>query len=265
VKRVAIVWAGALGFLLVSHKMLFAGVVMSETEMASGLLTNGAQHRTIYVQGNKQKVDTNGIQTITDLDKGLLYVIDKNRKAFVEIPLGSVTNSASGGNELYRKTVLLRRTGATRVVAANHCDEYSGNTGNDHVRVSVSACVSSKAPGVAEIARFRREMISRLQGVKPGSLANEPAAIVLEKQSVISIRMPAPLPHGHQFTSEVTRTRVDRIKIKALPARTFVPPKGYSKIERHPDISSPADVQSIVLKENRSMTAPSAFGVHSNI
>src|SRR5580692_7436194 len=92
-----LVLAGMVGFLLGSETVLSAGIVMSETAIASGPIRNGTQHRTIYVQDNKRKVDTDGVQTITDLDKVLLYVIYKNRRNFVEVPLRSLNEAAPAG------------------------------------------------------------------------------------------------------------------------------------------------------------------------
>ena len=90
------VLAVAVGFLLGSVSAVSAGVVMSETAVASGLNGNEMVHRTIYVQGNKQKVDTDGLQTITDLDKRLVYVVDKTHKDYVELPLASMSDASWG-------------------------------------------------------------------------------------------------------------------------------------------------------------------------
>lgn len=182
-KRLPMVLAGMVGFLLGSETVLSAGVVMSETAMASGPIRNGTQHRIIYVQDNKRKVDTDGVQTITDLDKGLLYLIDKNRRNFVELPLGSISEMAPGGDGPNTEAIVLKRTGATRIVADDHCDEYSGDAGNDQVRLTVSACVSRDAPGLEEMAKFDREMISRLRRQKLKRSTEQSTGIVLEKKS----------------------------------------------------------------------------------
>ncbi len=49
------VLAAALGFLLGSATIVSAGVVMSETAIASGPSGKGIERRTIYIQGDKQK------------------------------------------------------------------------------------------------------------------------------------------------------------------------------------------------------------------
>ncbi len=260
-----LVLAGMVGFLLGSETVLSAGVVMSETATASGPIQNGRQHRTIYVQDNKRKVDTDGVQTITDLDKGLLYLIDKNRRNFFEVPLRSLSEAAPGWDEPNTEAIVLKRTGATRVVADDHCDEYSGNAGNDQVRLAVSACVSRDAPGLEEMDRFDRKMISRLRGLKPKNSTEQSTGIVLEKKSVINLRLPGTSQQGYRFASQITKTRVDSVKIKPLPAQTFTPPNGYKKVERHPEGNSPDDAQPIMQEMTPSQPVPLARSTHSGV
>jgi hypothetical protein len=76
-KHPAIVLGAVASIFLSSVSVLSAGVIMSETAIRSGPIANIAQQRTIYIQGNKQRVDTADVQTITDLDKRLLYIVDK--------------------------------------------------------------------------------------------------------------------------------------------------------------------------------------------
>src|SRR5690242_11409200 len=98
-KRFSKVLAMAIGFLLGSAAILSAGVVVSETATETGPVAKAIQRRTIYVQGDKQKVDTDGMQTITDLDQRVFYLIDKQRKNYVVMPLGSLANGLSENRE----------------------------------------------------------------------------------------------------------------------------------------------------------------------
>ncbi len=109
-KHVSKVFAAAVGFLLGSATAVWAGVVMSETAVARGLNGNEMIHRTIYVQGNKQKVDTDGVQTIMDLDKRLFYVVDKTHKNYVELPLASMSNALAGSGVPGGAAIVLKRT-----------------------------------------------------------------------------------------------------------------------------------------------------------
>ena len=87
----------ALVVILVSRSVALAGVVMTQTSVTSGPDRHVTQKRTVYVQGNKQKVKVSGFDTITDLDKGVFYVIDNNKKAYVTYPLASLQPGAPAG------------------------------------------------------------------------------------------------------------------------------------------------------------------------
>jgi hypothetical protein len=234
----------AVGFVVGAQTSLFAGVVMSEVAVASGPIQNGTENQTVYVQGNKQKIDMHDIQTIADLDKGRLYIVDKTRRNYVEMPIGSLAELTPRQDDSDSKTVVLKRTGARRVIAENHCDEYRGNASNSEVHLTVSACVSTLAPGANEIVKFDRKMVSEVQGPQAGKSNEALTGMVLEKQSVINLRVPAATRKGYETALLVTKTRVNDIKVKELPAQTFMPPKGYSKVEQ-PASDGNADTQSI--------------------
>lgn len=239
------VLAVAIGFLLGSVTAVSAGVVMSETAIASGFNGNEMVHRTIYVQGNKQKVDTQNVQTITDLDKHLLYVVDKDHRNFVELPLNSMGNAPADFSAPAGAAVVLKRTGDTQVVAAHSCDEYRGRAAKDLLQITVSACVSMSAPGAAEIARFDRRMISQIGGQKSGT-SQQSAGVVLQKKSVVNLRVSDPAQQRYRTASLTTKTTVNSIKLRPLPAQTFAPPKGYTQVEK-PPAELPDGVESVMM------------------
>ncbi|HKD66922.1 MAG TPA: hypothetical protein VKB84_08795 [Candidatus Binataceae bacterium] len=256
-KSVSRVFAAAAGFLLGSATVVTAGVVMSETAVSSGAIDNSVRHRTIYVQGNKQKVDTDNVQTITDLDKHMIYVIDKEKKNYVEVPLASLNDLFSGGGGSADAAIDLTRTGSKQVIAEHRCEEYRGRQGNAQVQITVSACVSSSAPGAKEIARFDRAMIAQMRGLKPESSAS--TGVVLEKKSVVSLRLPDPSQPGYKTTSLVTSTRVNGIQVKQLAAQTFTPPKGFSKVQNQPPQELPDELESAALAPWRTESQLSAI------
>jgi hypothetical protein len=62
---------------LASAGTLCAGVVLTETSTTSGPTAEAfSPDRTVYVQGNKQKVERSGVTTITNLDNSIIYIID---------------------------------------------------------------------------------------------------------------------------------------------------------------------------------------------
>jgi hypothetical protein len=225
--------------ILTSQGGALAGVVMAETSLAAGARGNIAHNNTLYVQGNKQKLDEENIAQITDLDKDLVYIIDKNRRVFAEIPLQMLSSEQL--ENLYGEPILTK-TGKTRVVADHPCQEYRAADGNKLEHATVSACVSSNVPAAKEIAEFDRNMIARLGGHKSEekSMRSDGASLILEKKSTLSFRLPdRSQSNAYQTTSLVVETRVDKIQSITLPPETFKPPTGYTKLQNQPDVTRP--------------------------
>lgn len=240
----------SVALVLVSARTLFAGVVMAETSTATGpdCQTN-SQVKTIYLQGNKQRVDKQDIAAITDLDKSVIYIIDKQHRAYTEMPLRALSSSLAGNGR--EQSIKLDRTGKTRIVANHPCEEYRASGGDRLEHVTIRACVSTSAPGAREISEFERKMITRISGQQPKlSSGHQPAALMLEKQSVLNIRIPDPSQHRpYRTASLLAETRVNQIELKPLPPETFKPPKGFNRLQNHsheavppasPDAAGPA-------------------------
>jgi hypothetical protein len=243
--------AAVFGLLVGYSGVPAAGVVMSETSSIDGPIGTQAEHRTIYVQGNKQKVETEGVATITDLDKHQLYIVDTDHKNYVEMPLGPLNGQLDDSGAASTGEIVLKRTGKTHLVAAQRCDEYRGRKEAETVKIAVRACVSKATAGAREITRFDNEMISQLAGSKIKT-DQESAAVLLEKESVVNFRVPDPSPQGFRTASLVTKVRVNDITLRQLPAQTFIPPKGYTRVEGEPPLSAHDDAQSIALMQTRS-------------
>jgi hypothetical protein len=235
ISRFSKVLAAGAGFLLGSATVVSAGVVMSETSTAIGPLSDGIQHRTIYVQGHKERVDINGLQTITDLDQHRIYIVDEAHKNYIELPMGSLNLDTGDDGASGSATIELKRTGARQIVASNTCEEYRGHQSSAQLQITVSACVSTSAPGAQEIARFDKAMLDQVVG-KSRTWGEGSAGVVLEKKSELKVRVPGV---AQQSTSLVTSTKVLTIKERQLGAQTFKPPKGYNKIENNPPGNEP--------------------------
>jgi hypothetical protein len=228
---------------LVWASTLRAGVVLVETWTANGPdgSTSSAQ-RKVYIQGNKQRIEEEGITAVTDLDKSVVLLIDDNNHAYTEMPLQEVEleHPQSGPTA----PVNLTRSGETRVIAKHPCQEYRGRRRSDLVRESVSICVATGTPGAKEVSAFERKMVARLSGSKSeGPSKDASAALMLEKQTVAVIRVIDPSGQEPSRTARLTsRTRVDAIQLKQLPPATFEPPKGYAKVENQRRQAVPADL-----------------------
>ena len=225
--------------MLTSRGGALAGVVMTETSFAASARGSIAQNKTLYVQGNKQKSEEEGIAQITDLDKNLVYIIDKNREVFAEVPLQTLSSERP---ENLHDEPILTKTGKTRVVADNRCYEYRAADGNKLEHATISACVSTNVPGAREIAEFDRNMIARLGGhnLEEKSIRSDGAGLILEKKSTLSFRLPdRSRGNAYQTTSLVVETRVDKIQSITLPPETFKPPTGYTKLQNQSDVTCP--------------------------
>jgi len=225
----------SVSLVLASARTLCAGVVMAETWTTSGPAgETSSLDRTVYVQGNKQKVERLGVATITDLDKSIIYIIDKKDRAYTEVPLRAFSSSEAG--DARDETIQLNKTGETRVIADHPCNEYRASEGNKLERVTISACVSTSAPGAKEVSQFERTMVARLSGRESERLnGHDSTVLMLEKQSVISFRVPDLSRHqAYRTASLLAKTRVNEIQVRPLPAATFKPPKGFSKLHNRP-------------------------------
>jgi hypothetical protein len=220
----------------------WAGVVMSETSVATSPAGATTLNRTIYVQGNKQKVEKPETDSITDLDKGVVYLIDKRHKKYLEMPITRSLPDKLGTRDSEGETISLDKTTDTRVVANQTCTEYRGAHANENERVAVSACVSRSAPGVSEVAAFD-EKFSHAVGIedqRPQRGTGESAGLVLEKRSMVSLRVPdLSRSDAYRVASFASKTEVREIRLRQLPEATFVPPESFSRVTSSPAIPTP--------------------------
>jgi hypothetical protein len=227
---------------------LFAGVVMTETSLAKGPNGQISQDKTIYVQGNKQRIELGNVTEITDLDKSIVYIVNKHDRMYAEMPLQAPRSLQP---DSMHDDVILKRTGKIRVVANHSCSEYRTAEGNELERVTITACVSTSAPGAKELSGFDRTLITGLSGSKlKRSTANGPEGLILEKQSVLSFRVPDSSQHRTYHTASLlVETRVNKIMLQPLPPETFNPPDGYSKLQNPPPGTAAPD-QPILMSQH---------------
>ncbi len=204
---------------------------MSEISFANGPDGKIASQDTmIYVQGNKQKIERGSVATITDLDKNIIYIIDKDRRVYTEMPLQALSSAQP---DITPDEITLTETGKTRVIANYPCNEYRAAAGNKLEHVTISACVSTSVPGAKEMSEFDHHLVMRLSGHKSeGSGGNSTAGLMLEKHSVVSFRIPnTSRGKAYQTASLLADSRINKIQRKPLSLETFKPPEGYSKLQ----------------------------------
>ena len=204
-----------------------AGVVMSETEVQSGLGDSTTINKTVYVQGKKQKIETSHDEKIIDLEKGVLYEIDPNRKSYVRIAFLPKMEHEVAGASVKLNAVALKKTGRSRSIDGYSCEEYRGIGRLDVMDVTVDQCMSQGAPGAREFANFQKEAASRLKGRSPADSADSSKeGMPLEQSSSIKPRIPA-TSSPDKVALMTTKTVVKNIQVRNLPSATFEPPAGF--------------------------------------
>jgi hypothetical protein len=209
-----------------------AGVVVSETEVQNGIHGSAKLQKTVYVQGRKQKIETPNSQTIIDLDQGRIYVIDSNRRSYLEIAFPLEGDRASRLPRVKLGVVALTKTGATRWIGGYSCNEYQGIAKVGGMDIVIDQCISKDAPGALELAAFQRALSSKLAGQKPkASTDSGSRGIALELRSTIRPRTTSATRGGRANAPLVTtQTEVGNIRVSNLPAATFEPPAGFRKV-----------------------------------
>src|SRR5262249_34531592 len=137
-----------------------AGVVITQKQNVNNGQNSRDSEQTIMVQGNKEKMVTDRNVVITDLDKGMVYIIDPNEKKYFEMespPKGQMGAQMAAAAQNFKKT------GTSREIAGYKCQDY---TGGGHVMAgeySIKECFSKDAPGAAEFAAFQKAVASKLK------------------------------------------------------------------------------------------------------
>jgi len=196
------------------------------------------QNSIVYVQGNKQKIEKPGVDATTDLDRGVVYVVDKSHRKYVELPLKK-------GGPYTLEEVHLDPTAQTQIVANLRCTEYRGGENTGVEKLAVSACISKDAPGAQEVSTFERNAVSRIAGILPKNFRKEESrgGIVLAKISAVSFRMPDPQSNAYRTASFMSRTEVTSVEVKRLPQATFEPPRNFMQLKTVPGSGIPGPLQ----------------------
>jgi hypothetical protein len=201
-----------------------AGVVVSETETTSMAGSTSIANKTIYVQGNKQKIDTPDQETIIDLDGGIIYKVDFPSKTYQTALLEQAELKPSGTPAM---SLQLRKTGQQRKVAGQPCTDFQGASRVSLMSVSVRVCVAKNIPGSDQIAAFQRSLISRLTGADEDPSDNV-RGLPVEEETTMRVRDNAQVDRASRDELAVrSETRVERIQLKPLNKGFFQPPADF--------------------------------------
>ncbi len=219
-----------------------AGVVVTEQEVVDQGTGSPVTHsRTVMIQGNKQKMVTDRAQVVTDLDSGMMYLMNPAKKQYVEVPFPPKGPMAQMMSQRM-STLSFKKTGGSKTISGYACQEYSGAgsmMGNDY---QVSGCFSTKAPGARDFDAFQKTMANKVKGTAMAMKGEVPDGVPIELDSttkMTNFSMPGMSPDQAAKLKEmfakrppvVSKTTVTQIASKDLPADTFKVPADFSKQE----------------------------------
>jgi Domain of unknown function (DUF4412) len=218
-----------------------AGVVITQKQHVTSGANTRDQEQTISVQGNKQKMVTERHTIITDLDKGMMYVLDPKTKTYFQIEFPPSGQMASVMASSTAAAMNFKKAGTTREVAGYKCADYNGGGHMMAGDYTVKECFSTTAPGAEEFATFEKNMADKLKssgtttgnGVVPGGV---PLALD-SSMKMGNVSIPGMAPDQAAKINEMmakrppvmTSTVVEKIESRKLADNDFAIPEGFTK------------------------------------
>ncbi len=221
-----------------------AGVVITQKQHVTSGSNSRDAEQTISVQGNKQKMVSDRHTIITDLDKGMMYVIDPQAKNYFEIEFPPKGHMAEMMAASTNAAMNFKKVGTTREIAGYKCTDYNGGGHMMQGDYTVKECFSTDAPGAGEFAAFEKQMADKLKSAltSQASGGEIPGGVPLALDSTMkmgNISIPGMAPEQAAKINEmmakrppvVTSTMVEKIESKTLADSDFAIPAGLTKRE----------------------------------
>ncbi|HKV54582.1 MAG TPA: hypothetical protein VJN94_08040 [Candidatus Binataceae bacterium] len=226
------------------------GVVVDEQQTVDqpggGTVT---RTRIVMIEGNKQKsiIDSGNRTVITDLDRGIMTMMDSGRRSYVELPFppqGPMAQMQAGMPKMSFK-----KTGERNKVIGYSCEVYVGSGTVGPNAVSVTGCFSSSAPGASEYTAFQRTMADKVKGTSMENMGQIPDGVPLKLKvttktgqiptSGMSADQAAKVNKMLSNRQFVTDTVVSKISKEKLAGDSFDVPSGYEKQALPPMFGGP--------------------------
>jgi hypothetical protein len=235
-----IVAASAAFLMLAAFGAAHAGVVVNEQEIIDqGTGKTATRERTVMIQGNKQKMVTDRAEVVTDLDKGMMYLMNPTKKVYIEMPFPPTGPMAKMMSERM-SSLNFKKSGPAKTVAGYSCQQYAGAGSMMGNQYSVNGCFSTKAPGARDFDHFQKAMAAKVKGTAMEMQGQVPDGIPMQLDSttkVTNFSMPGMTPDQAEKIKQmlanrppvVSKTVVTTITSKELPDDTFVVPADYTK------------------------------------
>jgi hypothetical protein len=243
----------ALMLLMIAAGVGFAGVVVHEQEVVRRGNGQPATHeRTVMIQGNKQKMVTDKETVVTDLDNGMMYMLDPASKTYLELPFPPRGRMAAMMAGAGTSSLSFKKTGGHQTIAGYSCENYAGDGDMMGNKYSVKGCFSTKAPGASDFTNFQKEMQEKVKGTPMEMSGSVPDGVPLKLESTTKlthVSVPGMSPDQTAKLNQmlanrppvVTDTTVTRIASENLSPETFAIPAGYKKQEfKMPRSSAPS-------------------------
>ena len=218
-----------------------AGVVITQKQHVSNGQNTRDTEQTIMVQGNKQKMVTERHTIVTDLDKGMMYVIDPTAKSYFEIEFPPKGQMAAMMAASAAAAMNFKSAGKSREIAGYKCADYKGGGKVMAGEFTVTECFSKDAPGASEYSAFEKNMASKLKSSGAAAAGGEmPGGIPLASDSTMKMgNVSIPGMSADQTAKinqmmanrppVVTNTVVEKVETKNLADSDFTIPAGFSK------------------------------------
>jgi hypothetical protein len=242
-----------------------AGVVITQKQhVTSGTNTRDSE-QTISVQGNKQKMVTDRHTIITDLDKGMMYVIDPKTKTYFQIDFPPQGQMATVMASSTAAAMNFKKAGTTRDVAGYKCADYDGGGHMMAGTYTVKECFSTTAPGSQEFATFEKHMADKLKSSGTEATGMIPPGMPLALDSSMkmgTVNIPGMAPEQAAKINEMmakrppvqTSTVVEKVETKKLAESDFAIPDGFTK----KDLPAPGAMRMGQPKPGAMMSVPAA-------
>ena len=218
-----------------------AGVVITQKQHVTSGTNSRDSEQTISVQGNKQKMVSERHTIITDLDKGMMYVLDPKAKTYFEIEFPPKGQMAAMMAASTNAAMNFKKTGTSRDIAGYKCADYDGGGHMMNGDYTVKECFSTTAPGAQEFAAFEKSMADKLKnsGTSTGS-GEVPGGVPLALDSSMKmgkVNIPGMAADQAEKINEMmakrppvlTSTQVEKIETKKLADADFTVPSDYTK------------------------------------
>jgi hypothetical protein len=220
-----------------------AGVVITQKQHVTSGTNARDSEQTISVQGNKQKMVTERHTIITDLDKGMMYVLDPKGKTYFEIEFPPKGQMAAMMAASTNAAMNFKKTGTKRDIAGYKCADYDGGGHMMTGDYTVKECFSTDAPGAQEFAAFEKNMADKLKSAGTSSATGEiPGGVPLALDSSMKmgkVNIPGMAADQAAKINDmmakrppvITSTKVEKIESKTLADSDFTVPSDFTKRE----------------------------------